>query len=833
MTIDDLRELLLVSPTAGAAESALATLTSLSRDGDTDAAAAVLDALASALGHSPSGEPSPCLRAWQAARLPREFIANAASLASYGIAAAGADFAALQRLVRTRHVLQDEVLKAHVLLALAGLIAMQGEMGLLPASRCLSIVDRVLDNTRLIAGDEANDSLQFGRGLILKMPSWQALQFIIVHELGHRVLELLQSSTGSRRAASDDDDAGALRTLATHLPRLLGEACRLRGEKIGPNDPRSCLTSTGVRLLATHEELPEGAYFHLSLMQHGGPIDLALAVRYAHFVLTVTAADPARAAAAYSPRGALHFGFTGDESALSTTAPTDARINEWIATAPASGLAWLATLQSERRFGHAEHDLPQVLGVVPPQTHFHGGRSEPTVSDLNLVAQARAAGVLDSAAGDALQRLGDEQTLALLAAAWRCAETPLLQRLLDLRPGLAAKLHESPWPVGDIGSSLCAQRTGQLTTCHGATAADIAATLRALHAFGVPLDAAADGDGRTLLVRAAGLDGGLVRLLLACGADPDGAAANGDRPLHACAELGSVDIATALLAAGAPPDSRDSQGGSALQRAAALGHDTLTGTLLAHGASAEARDAKGQTPLMAARTAAIVEQLCAAGAAVDATTPDRSSALLGAAGRGDAGAVEALLARGADVDHANSLGETAIHHAAANADQACLAILLDAGADVDEETADGWTALMIAARLGHPDALRLLLARAARSDARTVGGATALILAADGRNEPSRDPSFHSRIETVLRELVEAGADANAADNAGFTALHGAARGFDAGRVKCLLELGADARVAARDGTTALAIARASEHQAMTEALQAALAASGADQEKS
>ena len=36
-----------------------------------------------------------------------------------------------------------------------------------------------------------------------------------------------------------------------------------------------------------------------------------------------------------------------------------------------------------------------------------------------------------------------------------------------------------------------------------------------------------------------------------------------------------------------------------------------------------------------------------------------------------------------------------------------------------------------------------------------------------------------------------------------------------------------------RDGTTALAIARASEHQAMTEALQAALAASGADQEKS
>ena len=191
-----------------------------------------------------------------------------------------------------------------------------------------------------------------------------------------------------------------------------------------------------------------------------------------------------------------------------------------------------------------------------------------------------------------------------------------------------------------------------------------------------------------------------------------------------------------------------------------------------------------------------------------------------------------MLARGADVDHANSLGETAIHHAVPNADHACLLTLLDAGADVDEETSDGWTALMIAARLGHPDALHLLLSRGARCDARTVGGATALILAADGRSEPTRDPSFHGRIEAVLRQLVQAGADPNAADNAGCTALHGAARGFDAGRVKCLLELGADARVAARDGSTALAIARARNHRAMSETLQSVLAATGADKEK-
>jgi ankyrin repeat protein len=830
MTLDDLRELLLVSPTAGAAESALATLISLSRDGDADATAAVLKAMAAALGHPPSAELSPCLRAWQAAQLPREFLAKAASFTSCGMESTTADFAALQRLVRTRHLLQDEALKAHVLLALAEVITMQAGMDLLPGGRFLSILERVLVNTRVIAGDEANDSLQFGRGLILGKASWPALRFIIVHELGHRLLELLQSSTGSRVAASEESDDGhaaALRTLAKRLPQLLHDACRLRGKKIGPDDPRNCLMSTSVRLLATHGELPGGAYFHLSLTQHSGPIDLALAARYAHFVLTVAGADPTRAAAAYSPRGALHFGFTGDESALpaAVAVATGASISEWIAAASEDGLAWLAALQSERRFGHAEHELPETLGVVPPQTRFHGARSEPTANDLNLMVQTRAAGVLDAPASDALEKLSAEQTLALLAAAWRCAEAALLQRLLDTRPALAAELRETPWPLGDIGSSLCAQRGGQVSTCHGPTAADIAATLRALHTFGVPLDAPADAYGRTLLVRAAGLDGGLVRLLLACAADPDHAASDGERPLHACAELGSVDIATALLAAGAPPDSRDGQGDSALHHAAALGHDALAGTLLAHDASAETRDDKGRTPLMAARTAAIVEQLCTAGAAVDATTPDGSSALLCAAGRGDAAVVQALLAHGADIEHANSLGETAIHHTAAHADTACLATLLDAGAEVDEETSDGWTPLMIAARLGQVDALRLLLARGARTEARTVGGASALILAADGGNEPTRDPSFHSRIEAVLRELVLAGADPDAADNAGFTALHGAARGFDAGRVSCLLELGADPRLVAGDGSTALAMARAQDHRAMCEALQAALAA--------
>jgi uncharacterized protein len=127
--------------------------------------------------------------------------------------------------------------------------------------------------------------------------------------------------------------------------------------------------------------------------------------------------------------------------------------------------------------------------------------------------------------------------------------------------------------------------------------------------------------------------------------------------------------------------------------------------------------------------------------------------------------------------------------------------------------------LMVAARLAHLDAVEWLLAHGARVEARTVTGNTALIMASDGRNEWTRDMSFDRRIEQCLRRRVEAGADINAANDEGITAVHAATWGFDAGRVKCLLELGADPRIAAKDGTTPLSVAQAKGHAAMAEAL--------------
>jgi ankyrin repeat protein len=220
--------------------------------------------------------------------------------------------------------------------------------------------------------------------------------------------------------------------------------------------------------------------------------------------------------------------------------------------------------------------------------------------------------------------------------------------------------------------------------------------------------------------------------------------------------------------------------------------------------------------------------LCDAGAAVQAATGEGVTALHFAARYGRSEVVHGLLSRGADPDAATGMGETPLHYAVlANAGTDCMAALLDAGADIDEETDEGVTALMVAARTAHLDMVEWLLDHGAGVDARTVTGDTALIMASDGRNEWARDFSFNSRLEQCLRRLVQAGADINAANDMGVTAVYAATWGFDAGRVSCLLELGADPNIADRDGRTPLSVAQAKGHAAMVEALTSAARTKG------
>ncbi len=123
--------------------------------------------------------------------------------------------------------------------------------------------------------------------------------------------------------------------------------------------------------------------------------------------------------------------------------------------------------------------------------------------------------------------------------------------------------------------------------------------------------------------------------------------------------------------------------------------------------------------------------------------------------------------------------------------------------DGEEELArswspDGFTALHYAAFFGEEDAARILLERGAE-----VGPVA--------RNATLHVTPLHSaaagKHPSVVKLLLEHGADPNAAQDGGFTPLHSAAQNDDRESVEALLEAGADPALASDEGKTAAELA--------------------------
>lgn len=290
--------------------------------------------------------------------------------------------------------------------------------------------------------------------------------------------------------------------------------------------------------------------------------------------------------------------------------------------------------------------------------------------------------------------------------------------------------------------------------------------------------------------------------LLERGADPFGVDERERTPLHLAAANGQLAVLQALLARGCDPNTRDNSGRTPLFAALEHGANALplVRALAAHGADAEAMDANGETPLGLALEHPELERWLDWNDWQRPRRPLRADDLIHAATRGADAAVRRLLELGFAVDTRDAQGATALLHACGAGHREVAVTLIDAGADVGASAHNGMTPLAAAVAARREPLVALLLDHGAAVDQRLPNDATSLMIAAvQGYPE-------------IAEQLFDAGANPNAVDERGHSALHAASQfGFehsDSLRARrlfdVLLKHKADPNLADSEGKTAL-----------------------------
>jgi len=318
-------------------------------------------------------------------------------------------------------------------------------------------------------------------------------------------------------------------------------------------------------------------------------------------------------------------------------------------------------------------------------------------------------------------------------------------------------------------------------------------------------------------------NGGLVELLLAAGADPNTTLHGGETALMTAARTGKPGPVKALLARGARVDAKEKRGQTALMWAAAEGHVEVVELLLKAGADFRAPLAdSGFTPLFfAAREGRteVVRALLKAGAdANDTMQPGRisgkgprkgTSALLLAVENGHFELALALLEAGADPNDQRS-GFTALHTLTwvrkpnrgdgddgdpspiGSGNLSSLQFirkLVEHGADVNARLKNGKggpglfnkagaTPFLMAAATADTVYMRLLVDLGADPTLGNVDHCTPLMAATGigiGGAAANETAGTEPEVLEAAQFALSLGADVNAVDANGETAMHGAA----------------------------------------------------------
>ncbi len=362
-------------------------------------------------------------------------------------------------------------------------------------------------------------------------------------------------------------------------------------------------------------------------------------------------------------------------------------------------------------------------------------------------------------------------------------------------------------------------------------------------------------------------DPAMIEMLLKAGADPNATSAQGETALMTAARTGSVESVKELLDHGADVNAREHWlGQTALMWAVAENHPGVVQLLIAHGADVNAhsdiREEKiknkwftanvvsappkgGLTPLLyAARQNSLesVQMLVKAGADLNKTDPDGTSALVMAIVNAHYDLPIYLMDHGADPNIADKYGRTALYAAVdmhtleksatrpdpketdkatsldvvkaalahgANPNLALISPAPGRGSlDVpDRYLGAGATPFLRAAKTGDAEVMRLLLAHGADPKAETKDGTTAMILAAGLSWTMGITNVDEKNALEAIKICIDNGVDVNAANDKGDTALHGAATSGRNQVVSFLVEHGAKLDVKDKQGRTPLDVA--------------------------